>query len=198
MIVPSVSMALVEHLPISVVLVTTDLRVLHTNLHAGCFLTAQQVLVLRGGRLTAGDPQDAAHLRRMVQNACAGTPAGRTVVTALGGPPPGERVVLKIIAVEDRWLAVPDDPAERVVAIMIETGRIDAAGARGLAETFELSPAELDILKRLAQGLTPKQIAHARSTELWTVRTHIRNMKAKLGCRTDNELIILFDRFARM
>jgi DNA-binding CsgD family transcriptional regulator len=29
------------------------------------------------------------------------------------------------------------------------------------------------------------------------VRTHIRNIKAKMDCRTDNELIILFNRFAR-
>jgi DNA-binding CsgD family transcriptional regulator len=43
----------------------------------------------------------------------------------------------------------------------------------------------------------PKQIAYERGSELWTVRTHIRNIKAKMDCRTDNELIILFNRFAR-
>jgi len=199
MIVPSASMALIENLPVSVMLLNRDLEVLHTNLFAGHYLTSQETLTVKEGRLDCKDPENTRLIARAVQQACdADTSERGAVVTSLYDPRSLNRVILKIVPINEYWLAATDSgPNEEVVAVMVEFGQISEIGAQGLVDTFELSPAELDILKKLATGLVPKQIAYERGSELWTVRTHIRNIKGKMNCRTDNELIILFNRFAR-
>ncbi|WP_169816639.1 helix-turn-helix transcriptional regulator [Rhodovibrio salinarum] len=192
-------MALIENLPISVILLNRDLEVLHTNLFAGSYLTSQDTLTVKAGHLVCKNPENTQMISRAVERACdADTPSGGAVVTSLLDPRSLNRVILKIVTINEYWLASTDTgPNEQVVAMMVEFGQISETGAKGLIDTFDLSPAEFDILKKLASGLVPKQIAYERGSELWTVRTHIRNIKAKMDCRTDNELIILFNRFAR-
>ena len=199
MIVPSASMALIENLPVSVVLVNRELDVLHTNLFAGHFLTSQDTLTVEDGRLSCKNSDNTRKISGAVQRACdAETAEAGTIVTSLYESRSLNRVILKIVAINEYWLAATDaGPNEQVAAVMIEFGQLSENGAQGLIDTFELSPAEFDILKKLANGLVPKQIAYERGSELWTIRTHIRNIKSKMDCRTDNELIILFNRFAR-
>ncbi len=48
-------------------------------------------------------------------------------------------------------------------------------------EPSPLSVRELDVLKRLAQGMVYKQIAHELSLSTSTVRTHLHNIYGKLG-----------------
>ncbi len=48
-------------------------------------------------------------------------------------------------------------------------------------EPCPLSARELDVLKRLAQGMVYKQIAHELSLSTSTVRTHLHNIYGKLG-----------------
>jgi putative nucleotidyltransferase with HDIG domain len=48
-------------------------------------------------------------------------------------------------------------------------------------EPCPLSTRELDVLKRLAQGMVYKQIAHELSLSTSTVRTHLHNIYGKLG-----------------
>ncbi|MDP9384108.1 MAG: HDOD domain-containing protein [Actinomycetota bacterium] len=48
-------------------------------------------------------------------------------------------------------------------------------------EPSPLSSREMDVLKRLAQGLVYKQIAHEMSLSTSTVRTHLHNIYGKLG-----------------
>ncbi len=48
-------------------------------------------------------------------------------------------------------------------------------------EPSPLSNREMDVLKRLAQGMVYKQIAHEMSLSTSTVRTHLHNIYGKLG-----------------
>ena len=48
-------------------------------------------------------------------------------------------------------------------------------------EPCPLSGRELEVLKRLAQGMVYKQIAHELSLSTSTVRTHLHNIYGKLG-----------------
>lgn len=52
-----------------------------------------------------------------------------------------------------------------------------------------LTPAELDVLRLLDQGLIPKQIAAQKRRSVNTVRVHIANAIAKLGCHGHVEAI---------
>jgi DNA-binding CsgD family transcriptional regulator len=199
MIVPSASMALVEHFPVSVMITDESLTVLHTNLRAGRFLTTEGTLKVEQGRLVSDDADKTAFLQDKVRKACRDQASRHpVVVTSLSDNVSLKSLVLRIFPIDHNWIGV--DRAVKgngLVAIMIEFGQISEAGAQGLIDTFGLSTAEFEILGALAHGRAPKEIATARASEVSTVRVHIRNLRAKMNCRTDNEAIILFHRFAR-
>lgn len=199
-IIPGASMALVEHLPASVVITDPELRVVHTNLMAGQLLTSQSALQVVDGQLRADDPEQTDHLRARVWEAVAGfDDRHKVVVTALSDRVSLRSLILRIAPFNRTWIGLDRASDDRpVVAIMIDSGQISEAGAQGLVNAFGLSPSEFDIVKQLAQGYAPKEIAQRRGGEVATVRVHIRNLRAKMNCRTDNEAIILFNRFARL
>jgi DNA-binding CsgD family transcriptional regulator len=68
------------------------------------------------------------------------------------------------------------------------TGTV-AAAPLAVAPAARLSPAERAVVALLAEGLTPKQIAHARGTSLATVRTQIKRAKRSTRARTLDELV---------
>jgi DNA-binding CsgD family transcriptional regulator len=58
-----------------------------------------------------------------------------------------------------------------------------------------LSPREFDIVTRLSEGDTDKEIAKRYKISARTVETHIQHAKQKCHVKTRNELIALFSRF---
>jgi putative nucleotidyltransferase with HDIG domain len=56
-----------------------------------------------------------------------------------------------------------------------------SSGRPRAVEPCPLSTRELEVLKRLAQGMVYKQIAHELSLSTSTVRTHLHNIYGKLG-----------------
>jgi len=55
--------------------------------------------------------------------------------------------------------------------------------------TIALTPAELRVIRDLASGLTPKQIAAEMGRSVYTVQTHIQNVIDKFGCHGRAEAI---------
>lgn len=103
------------------------------------------------------------------------------------------------------WLRHPTDSvAERIGEIVgdlvalgyADVGRILQAAdrvltyaqANGVPPT-SLTPSELEILRLLAEGLTPKEIAARNGRSIYTVRVHIANVIAKLGCHGRSDAI---------
>lgn len=56
-------------------------------------------------------------------------------------------------------------------------------------ETIRLTPSELRILRLLAGGLAPKDIAVDMGRSVYTIQTHIQNLTEKLGCHGRAEAI---------
>ena len=61
----------------------------------------------------------------------------------------------------------------------------EAAGIGG----GDLTPSEVDVLRLLADGLVPKEIAERTDRSVYTIRVHIANVIAKLGCHGRSEAI---------
>ncbi|HEX8806600.1 MAG TPA: LuxR C-terminal-related transcriptional regulator, partial [Candidatus Aquilonibacter sp.] len=57
------------------------------------------------------------------------------------------------------------------------------------ATTVTLTPAEMRVVRDLAAGLTPKQIAAEMGRSIYTVQTHIQNVIDKFGCHGRAEAI---------
>jgi DNA-binding NarL/FixJ family response regulator len=56
-------------------------------------------------------------------------------------------------------------------------------------ETIRLTPSELRILRLLAAGMAPKDVAAEMGRSVYTVQTHIQNLIEKLGCHGRAEAI---------
>jgi ATP/maltotriose-dependent transcriptional regulator MalT len=77
------------------------------------------------------------------------------------------------------------DVAQLLAAVDLTAGRaaMDRLPANGLTRS------EMEILRMLEEGLTPKQIAEKTARSLNTVRVHVANTIAKLGCHGHAEAI---------
>ncbi len=77
------------------------------------------------------------------------------------------------------------DVAQLLAAVDLTAGRaaMDRLPANGLTRS------EMEILGMLEEGLTPKQIAEKTSRSVNTVRVHVANTIAKLGCHGHAEAI---------
>lgn len=71
-------------------------------------------------------------------------------------------------------------------------GRFGSA-IEALAETYQLSPRETDVLRCLAMGYNSSTTASKLSISWNTVRTHTRNVYGKLDVHSQQELIALVD-----
>ncbi len=92
------------------------------------------------------------------------------------------------VTVLRRVLAASPAPAPAGVAVAAP-GSASAGDAALPPAPPRLSPAERAVVALLADGLTPKQIAHARGTSVETVRTQIKRAKRATAARTLDELV---------
>ena len=60
---------------------------------------------------------------------------------------------------------------------------------REVAARGPLTSSEINVLQLLADGLTPKEIAERDGRSVFTVRVHIANVIAKLGCRGRSDAV---------
>ncbi|HRI18183.1 MAG TPA: helix-turn-helix transcriptional regulator, partial [Burkholderiaceae bacterium] len=60
-----------------------------------------------------------------------------------------------------------------------------------LMDRYRLTPAETNVLRCLADGLSTRQVAEALGMSYPTVRTHLLALYQKTGCRRQAELVRL-------
>jgi DNA-binding NarL/FixJ family response regulator len=94
---------------------------------------------------------------------------------------PGHVLLEAIRRVHAGRRAVSPELAEQII------DQID--GGAGLAAHERLSNRELDVLRRLAEGLTVSEIGAALSLSVKTISTYRTRLLEKLGARTTGELI---------
>ncbi len=91
-----------------------------------------------------------------------------------------------------RLKKVEIDPGERpaVLAVSSELAWPDALG-QTLQEAFGLTPTEAEIVRRVTQGSSLKEIAERRYRSLDTIKTQLRSVLTKTDTHTQSELVRL-------
>ncbi len=96
-----------------------------------------------------------------------------------------------------RWLRLYIAPVEGqagAVALLIETDRADDL-MRILLESYGLTHRETEVVRLLARGLAPKDIAAELLLSVHTVRDHVKAIYEKVGVSSRGELVaVLFAR----
>lgn len=79
-------------------------------------------------------------------------------------------------------------------ALSAATTGLPLLGAGSSAPIDRLTPAERAVVRQLAEGLAPKEIAHQSqpTRSINTIRVHIKNAKRKTGASTVAELVALY------
>lgn len=155
-------------------------RLLHANAAGEAMLSAPGGLILRQGALTAASPQAAKALNSAIDAAVAPTApvAGALVIPCSDG----DSLRVSVIA-------APSAAGPRNVLITaVGTERDETVEAR-LRGLYGLSPGEAQVAAMLAEGDSPAEIAEERRVTITTVRTQIKAVSLKLGCRRAADVV---------
>lgn len=165
------------------------LRLLHVNIAGERMLEAGRGLVRRFGRLGAVAPHSQRalqeHARRLTSGSgdlrigtlilpdAEGEPSWRlTLAPAVGASAHGIAIGARMIAFIDDLAQAPDEPRAEI-----------------LAAWFGLTPAEARVAALSARALRPAEIAAAIGVSVNTVKTHLKVVHARIGVRSQAELV---------
>jgi DNA-binding CsgD family transcriptional regulator len=177
-----------DALPQPVVIADGQGAVLFANRAARGLPRAAGVRLLRGRRLAAPAPGDAAALRRAL--AFTTDPALRVpaAVVPLGV---GGEVSAQFVALDSVGPRPPGKPAARLSLLVLRRRRRLAEGTVA-GERYRLTAAERRVLALVLEGCRAASVAQRLGVALATVRSQLRSIYEKTGCRSRAALIALF------
>ena len=185
-----------DALKVGVVLTNRDSRILHANRSAEQIMRDGGALRARHGVLRADRPAASAEIKAAIGMAagdeCAIGKTGFAVRLTEDDAAPLVAHVLPLAGGTLRNQLEPD----AVAAVFINTPVDDAAIAKVVSATFELTPAETRVLVCLIEGSTVVEAAASLDIAPTTVRTHLDSIFAKTGVSRQSELVRLAARIA--
>lgn len=173
--------AILDQMPQGTILCDCTSRLIYANSVALSFLTAADGIQLHGGMVIAAIG-DRKALRAAVAQACHMTaPRAETLFIRRAAGPPLLVSAAPIQGEGTRWALL-------LVHAVSDLG--EKATSR-LQHLFRLSPAEADIAVKLANGFNLSEIANERHVSMGTIRTQLKSLASKLGCRRQAEIAVL-------
>ncbi len=171
-----------ELMSVGVVLLSASGQVLFANERARRLLSGDCGIVIERGALAVRDPRDLQRLSRLRRD------GGAHVIDRYGEHPLSLVVAPLPRALPNDWmLTEPKGAASAVFVQDPSAGPIlhDAV----LRDAYQLTPAEIRLARALSNGATLAEDAAARSVSLNTARTQLKRLRAKLGARSQSELV---------
>jgi DNA-binding CsgD family transcriptional regulator len=183
----------IDRLPMGVILVDAEGRPVLMNPSAQLILARGDGFRLERGRPRAVDERENRTLHQLVEAAVSPHPdrssaAGQVMlVTRASGKRSFPVMVGPLLA------AAPGQDTNAAVAVLFigdpEGGQVD--GSDVLGSLYQLTAAEADLLRRLAEGRTLEQVAEERGVTIHTVRSQLKQVFAKTDTNRQSELVHL-------
>lgn len=187
--------AMLERLRFGAALVDRRGRVQYLNVAARTLLDGSGPLKLHDRELAAVARGDRARLRRVLATAIGssgGPPlTGACAVGATHAEGPVSVLALPVPGGRSRHPLLDAGQEDDAVALVLVTRdhrlRADAAGI--VAAMHDLTPAETRLALALVAGSSVQQHAESVGIKLSTARTHLLNLRSKLGVRTQVQAV---------
>ena len=176
------AMAILEHLPLSVILATETAEVKFMNGRARALLESAAPLTLREGQLSARGFQDTVALRDLIRTAVVSPDGGGTL--SLDSDPPVSVLVLPCS--EGPELAGDEACCSIFVAALDLDDHLDPGRIR---DVFGLSRAEARLTHALVRGRSIEAAAEELHISPHTARTQLKAVFGKTGTRRQPDLI---------
>ncbi len=168
---------------VGVVLLSERGDILEINDEARRLCSGDSGLAATHDGLVARDPHDERRLRAMRQN------GGTYVIDPQGTQPLSVVVAPLPRLVPESWML--DEPAEAATAIFIQDPTRSAALCNEvLAGAYGLTPTEMRLARAMVEGRNLAEDAERRRVSLNTVRTQLKRLRAKLGVRSQADLVL--------
>lgn len=190
-----------DHLPMAFLLVSRNGHVeLHNRVAKEMIARNNGLFVGAGGYLATASAKNTADLRQLIIEMAEGA-------TARDGPDGGEHFIisrgpsrLPLICVMypvSRSRADDESDSDPAVAVLIKDPQIESLdGLPDFAITYDLTNAEVRLIKLLTVGHGLFEAARELSITKNTARTHMRNIYSKVGMNRQTDLIRLFAQFS--
>jgi DNA-binding CsgD family transcriptional regulator len=176
-------------LPQPVWLVQADLQLVHMNLAARAHGWGECARIVHH-RLTCLGDLDARALLAAIADARRDAIAGSSQAVGLGVGGRLRRGVLRTVPVMPASRESVD-PARFLMVLELPGEPADEAWLDHLCVHHRITPAERRVMSRLMRGDTPREMTDGLKVSYATVRTHLRALYAKTGCRRQAELVQL-------
>jgi DNA-binding CsgD family transcriptional regulator/PAS domain-containing protein len=183
-----------ERVSTAVVVLAKDRKILLANPAAERIFETCGMALVKDGRLCASTSRQSSALDKALQACCAYRFENAFTPSVRLGGQPGHGVVLRLAPPP---ASTPLESRAGAVAFLSCEGAT-ALDIRSLMRVlYALSPAEAELVKGLAEGLSPESFAERRGVGLATVRTQLRAAFSKTGTRRQSELMRLVYSIAR-
>lgn len=180
---------LVDRLPYGVILADGSARILEMNRCANQLVGTEQGLAVRDGRIVATESGVDAALQRSIVRTIELSGEGSLLQARVLVPVPRKRRAMQVVVAST--LRFPQEARSRDGVVVLFLFGVDGLPVESttLAGLYGLTPAESQVAGLLVAGERLVQIGAATGTTLNTVRTHIRRIFSKSGCRTQAEFV---------
>jgi DNA-binding CsgD family transcriptional regulator/PAS domain-containing protein len=182
-----------EQLPVGLVMLSADGKVLQVNGAASAILAGQRALRVTSRGLVAEIPSENQRLQRLIRGAITtGTGKGLDSGGAILIAPGGLKRSLQVLVVPLRTRAVRICNDVPVAAVFItDPDREPVSEAQVFAQLFRLTPAEARLARILAAGDSLREASEQLNIAESTVKSQLKSIFAKTNTSRQSELVRL-------
>ena len=180
--------AVFDQLGFAVCVVDASGKVVRSNRAANAMFARQSVLVCVAGCLHSPRADVLAALQHAIARATR-PPGHATAFSSPAHAAPAQRLQVRVAPLPDDGPPAPFEASP--LALVLASVGIRPRPAQELRQLFGFTPSEAALAQMLVGGLSPAEIADARSVRLATVRTQLASVLAKTGTRSQAQFICL-------
>ena len=177
--------ALLDLMPVGVVLVDASARPMWTNLEARLLLQRGDGLALHEGRLVVTSREPGCAFASLLKRAVEAGAAGPEAILLARSP---ESAPLVVVA---RPLEAPEPGAARAVLFVSDPDHGLRTSRARLRQLFDLTATEADLVALLAEGHDLRSAGDRLGIRHETARTHVKHAFLKTGVRRQSQLVRL-------
>lgn len=163
------------------------------NAEANRILDADDGLSLsRDGRLHPAGDNERGEIKDIITKAISTAQAGGNMAEQLMVLPKtsgSDSYLVEVAPIRDHGEIESD--FKGCIVFVIDPAKTDVVSTEGMAMLYQLTGAESEICKLIAQGMETSDMAEARSNTTETVRSHIKKILQKTGVNNRSQLVRL-------
>lgn len=156
-------------------------KLLHCNEAAEAILRRGDGVYLQRGMLCARSTSDNSALKAAIARAA--EPSGAQACEAIARGQGGRYYCLSLVAVS------AGVAGRQIIVALSDSSAIDESLPARLRTLFNLTESEAFLAVRLSQGATVSEVAEEKGTTADTVRTQLKSISSKMGCRRQAEIV---------